>query len=465
MKRNFIFFLGSAILILSSCATSKKIAALKPAASYNTGNVVYDKQLSYVNLPVEISVTDIQSQTNKYLNGLIYEDNNLEGDNLIMKVWKQAPIVVNEKNGKLQIEIPLKIWARVRYGIEKFGLSAYDTRDLGLNGKVKLSTTANLSNWKLNTTTSIDAIEWNESPSILIAGRSVPITYLVNPAISLLKGRLATMIDQTIEQSLDIKPYVISALQEVSKPMEVSTEYHTWFGMQPLELYATKATIANKKITVNLGMKAYLETTVGSQPTLKFDANKLQLMAVDKMPSEFSANIAGVVKYANASELMQKNFAGQKFESGSRSVTINKIDLWGKDDKLVVQATMAGSVNGDFYLSGIPKYNAETKEVYLDQVDFVLDSKNKLLRAGDWLVHGIIAKKIQDNCKFSIAEQLQDGQKTMATYLSNYQPVPGVKVNGSMTQLAPNKIFLTPNAIVAMIAAKGKVAIAIDGLK
>ncbi|MBC7694891.1 MAG: DUF4403 family protein, partial [Burkholderiales bacterium] len=51
------------------------------------------------------------------------------------------------------------------------------------------------------------------------------------------------------------------------------------------------------------------------------------------------------------------------------------------------------------------------------------------------------------------------------TYLTNYQPVKGVRVNGAMTELAPNKIVLTPNAIITMVVAKGKVAISIDGLE
>ena len=459
-------FLLYTSVFLSSCSTSNKIAALKPAAEYNSSQVVYDKQVSFVNLPVELSISDIQTQTNKYLNGLIYEDNDLNGDNMMLKVWKQAPIVVSEAGGKIHMELPLKIWTRVKYGVEKFGISAYDTRDLNLNGIIKLNTTAALaSNWKLATNTQIEGIQWKESPSVSVMGKNVPITYLINPALAAFKSRMAKMVDNSIAESFDIKPYVLTALEAVSKPMEVNSEYHTWFAMQPLELYASKATIANKKVTMNLGMKSYLETSVGTKPTLSFDKNKLALKAVDKMPTEFNANIAGFVRYADAAAMMQKNFAGQKFESGGRSVTVNKVDLWGKDNKIIVQLGMSGSLNGDVYLSGVPQYDAAKKEIFLNQVDFVLDSKSKLLKAGDWLLHGIILKKIEQNCRFSIADQLNEGQKTMATYLSGYQPMKGVKVNGSMTELAPNKIFLTPNAIVAMVVAKGKVAISIDGME
>ncbi len=463
-KNYFFFIISSASLWLSACSTTKKIEALKPAPSYST-TVAYDKQTSYINLPVELAIADLQTQTNKYLNGLIYEDNVLEGDNVMLKVWKQAPIVIDEKNGKLYMELPLKIWTKVRYGIEKFGLSAYDTRELNLNGKIKISASVAFKNWKFTTNTQILGIDWVESPSISIAGKSMPITYLLNPALAILKPKLSKMVDDAIAQSVNVKPYVLNALEKVSTPIEVNNTYHVWFGMQPLELYTSDATITNKKVILTMGMKAYLETSVNSKPTLAFDKSKLLMMAADKLPADFTISIAGIATYENAGALMQTNFAGKRFESGSRSVTINRVAIWGKDGKMIVQLNMSGSVNGDFYLAGVPQYDAVKKEIYLDQIDFVLDSKNKLLKIGDWLAHGIIANKIKENCRYSIKEQLTTGEATIKQYLNNYEPIKGVKVSGAVADLGPQKITLTPNAIVTMLVAKGKVGININGMQ
>lgn len=455
---------GMGMVGLTACSTSSKIAALKPEPNYSTA-IVYDKQESYLNLPLEIQVADLQNQTNKYLSGLVYEDQVLEDDNVMLKVWKESPILIQENSGKLDMVLPLKIWVKVRYGIEKFGFSAYDTREVNLNGMIRLSSVVSIQNWRLGTKTQIQGIDWIESPSVVVMGKNVPITYLINPAISIFNGKIAQKVDDAIAKSFDIKPYVINALEQLSKPVEVNPDYKVWLGIQPLAMYASPTTVANKKISFNLGMKAFLETAINAQPSIKFDKNQLTLQPAVSNGNDFKASVAGVVTYANAAALMQKNFAGQKFESGKRSVTVNKIDLWGKDGKLIVALNMSGSVNGDFYLSGTPKYNAAKKDIFLDEVDFVLDSKNKLLKTADWLVHGVIAKKIQESCTLSIAEYLDNGQKTMASYLNNYQPIKGIKVNGQMTEMNPGQIALTPQAIVAMIVAKGKVSVKIDGLE
>jgi hypothetical protein len=222
--------------------------------------------------------------------------------------------------------------------------------------------------------------------------------------------------------------------------------------------------VANQKISFNLGMKAYIETSINAQPSLKFDKTQLNLVPNTLPTTDFSLSVANIITYANAAALVQQNFAGQTFSSGKRAVTINHIDLWGKEGKLVVALNMTGTVNGTFYLSGIPKYDAAKKEVYLEGVDFVLDSKNKLLKTGDWLVHGLIAKKIQESCRFSIAEYLTNGEKTAGAYLNGYQPVKGIHVSGALTAMQPGQLILTPQAIVSMLEAKGKVAIKVDGL-
>ena len=86
------------LIIVSSCATANKIAALKPEPD-DASPLVYENTPSYINLPISIKLKDIENKTNALLKGLIYEDNNIEDDNIEMKVWKLAPISIT--NGLL----------------------------------------------------------------------------------------------------------------------------------------------------------------------------------------------------------------------------------------------------------------------------------------------------------------------------------------------------------------------------
>jgi len=451
-------------LLLSSCSTTKRIEALKPEPG-NTTDVVYQTSTSFINLPVTIAVADIETQLNKLLTDLIYEDKAIDDDNIAMKVWKTAPIKFTEVNGKLQSVVPIKINAKVRYGTSALGVDLHDTREFDLDAVITFNSKVGLSNWKMTTDTNIQSLEWKESPTVTIAGQKVAITYLINPAIKIFRSRIENTLDKAISESVDFKPQVLAALEKVSTPFLTSEQYETWFKVVPVELYVTDAVLSKKQITMAMGLKCTMETTVGQQPKSNFKKESVVLKAVNKMPEKVSAVVAAVSTYESASRIVTKNFQGQEFGDGKRKVTVQKVDMWSKDNKMIIALDMTGSINGTIYLSGYPNYNAVTKEIYFDQMDYVLNTKSVLLKTANWLASGIILKKIQESCRYSIKENLEDGKKNMQPYLNNYSPMPGIFINGKLDDFVFDKIELTDNAIIAFIKGSGNIDLKVDGMK
>lgn len=449
-------------LLVTSCSTTSKLATLKPEPSQNVP-MAYKTNTSFVTMPMQISLKEIENQLNKSLVDLIFEDNNLEDDKTMLKIWKTAPIKLIEKDGKIQSILPMKIWTKYKYGTEFLGLN--DTKEIELNGTIILNSDVKLSNWKLQTTSKLEDYQWVESPTILVAGKKVPITYIINPALTVFKGKVAKMIDDAIEKSCDFKPYVLDILQTMSTPFKTSETYETWFKLIPNEVYVTDAIIEKNNISMNMGLKCSMQTMVGQQPKNSFDKTAVTFKSVTKMPEKTTATIAAVSTYESASSILSKNFQGKEFASGSRKITIQKVALWAKDGKMIIALDMTGSLNGSIYLSGIPNYNALTKEIYFDNLDYVLDTKGVLTKTANWLLHGTILKKIQENCRYSIKENLEEGKKSLLPYLNNYSPMKGVFVNGTLNDLDFEKVELTNQAIIAFITANGKMNVKIDGME
>lgn len=460
------FFIGLISMTLFStlfgCSSTNKITTSKPEPSDNVTSA-YKTTTSFVSMPMEISLSEIENQLNKSLNGLIYEDNILEDDKTEMKIWKTAPIKLIEKDGKIESILPLKIWSKFKYGTEFMGLN--DTREIDLNGTITLLSDVKLSNWKMTTTSIIEDFQWSESPTILVAGKKVPITYIINPTLSIFKSKVAKKIDGAIEKSCDFKPYVLNVLQTMSTPFETSEQYETWFKMNPVEVYVTDAILDKKKVKMDLGLKCTMQTIVGEQPKNSFDKNAISFKPVTKVPDKTSASVAAISTYESASRIITKNFQGKEFASGSRKIVVQKVDLWAKDGKMIIELDMNGSINGSIYLSGIPNYNSITKEIYFDQMDYVLSTKGILTKTANWLLQGMILKKIQESCRYSIKENLEEGKKNLLPYLNNYSPMKGVFVNGTMNDFEFEKVELTNNAIIAFITTTGKMSVKIDGME
>ncbi|MGL2965726.1 DUF4403 family protein [Flavobacterium sp. XGLA_31] len=459
LKSTFVLLLLA--ISLTECSTAKRIDALKPLPS-DDAPMVFTTKTSFVNMPLEISLKEIENQLNKTLNGQIYNDDNLNDDNSEMKITKTAPIKLIEKDGKIQSILPLKIWSRFKYGTDFMGMN--DTREINLNGTIILNSDVHLSNWKMTTTSKIEDFSWSESPTIVVAGRNVPITYIINPTLSIFKAKIAKKIDDAIEKTCDFKPYVLDVLEKMSTPFLTSEMYQAWFKLIPMEVYVTDAKIVQSKINMDLGLKCNMQTMVGQQPKSDFSREAIAFKPVTKVPDKVTANVAAISTYESAGKIITANFQGKEFVSGSRKIVVQNVGLWHRDSKIIIALDMTGSINGTIYLSGIPNYNAVTKEIFFDQMDYVLSTKGLLTKTANWLLQGMILKKIQENCRYSIKGNLEEGKKNLLPYLSNYSPMKGVFVNGSLNDFEFEKMEVTDKAMIAFITATGKMNVKIDGM-
>ena len=272
------------------------------------------------------------------------------------------------------------------------------------------------------------------------------------------ENKMAKKTDDAIENSCDFKPYVLDVLEKMSTPFVTSEQYQTWFKLIPIEVYVTDAVLEKTQIKMDMGLKCNMQTMVGLQPKNTFDRTAIQFKAVTKIPNTVTANVVAISTYDSASRIITSNFKGKEFASGSRKIVVEDVALWQKDGKIIIALAMSGSINGSIYLSGIPNYNPITKEIYFDQMDYVLDTKGLLTRTANWLLQGVILKKIQENCRYSIKDNLEEGKKSMLPYLNNYSPMKGVFVNGTMGDFEFEKVEITDKAIIAFITKSGNLS-------
>ena len=162
---------------------------------------------------------------------------------------------------------------------------------------------------------------------------------------------------------------------------------------------------------------------------------------------------------------MTANFKGQEFGDGKRKVTVQNVALWHKEGKLIIALDLLGSVNGTIYLSGVPTYNPESKEIFFAELDYVIDTKSRLMKTASWLAQGYILKKMQESCRYSIQGNLEEGKQNLVKYMKNFSPMPGVFINGNLNGLSFEKIQLTNQALLAFVKITGDVKVSIDGIK
>src|ERR1035437_8269508 len=132
-------------LLFTSCKTMQ---IEKPNESYLPSNLA--PALSELPLQVELDVKKLESSINKKMSGLIFEGSNLSNKDLSVKVWKAQNFTFTINNNVIEYRVPLKVWSRFAWKVEKFGYMAGDNYEA--NGSIALTYKTTISfdkNWKL----------------------------------------------------------------------------------------------------------------------------------------------------------------------------------------------------------------------------------------------------------------------------------------------------------------------------
>ena len=179
-KINLLLPFAVLLLTLNSCKT---LQIEKPKESYLPSNLA--PAMSELPLQVELDVKKLEASINKKMNGLIFDGSNLGNKDVTVKVWKAQNFTFSINNNVIEYRVPLKVWTRFAWKVEKFGYTIGDQYEA--NGSIALTYKTTISidkNWKLVSKTAASGYEWIETPKLNVVGVTVPVTPIASLALS-----------------------------------------------------------------------------------------------------------------------------------------------------------------------------------------------------------------------------------------------------------------------------------------
>ncbi|AQG79726.1 hypothetical protein AWR27_10535 [Spirosoma montaniterrae] len=425
-----------------------------------------DRFLSTVHIPVSIALSDVERQINAQVNGLIYEDNSLtdnNNDNFMTKVWKRGTILVSAEDSLFQFTVPLRIWAKA--GVSVLGFMQYKETEFEID--LRFKTRFDLDrDWSVQTQTTADGYGWVRRPTVSVIGLNVPITSLVARMIDKNMGSITKTLDQQVRREVDLKTPVLQAWNTLRTPYLLSEKYRTYLQIVPKRILITPLRFEGRVIRSTIGIEAFTLTTTGAKPDVRPAVSLPDLTVVPQIKDDFQIGLLSEASYEEAARLAAEEFVGKtfNFSNDTYSVTITSMGLYGQNDALIIKAGLSGTINGDIYLRGRPYYDAETQTISLKDLKYDLDTKNILQRSANWLLQGTFTRTLEKNLTIPVGSYIADMQKLLQQQLTNNRPVKGVTINGRIDEIRPDQVYLTPTALLAVVNARGRVDVKVEGL-
>ena len=418
-------------------------------------------------MPVKIPLSEIGNVINASVQNLIFEDNTYtdnNNDQFKVKVWKTRPIrLVGGTKQNLLIEVPLKIWAEK--GIGTLGIYSYQNTTFETVMYFNTQLTFN-NNWTMTTKTSPMGFKWVTKPVLDFGKIKVPITSLVETSLKQQQAEFSKTIDEMMRSQLNFQKYAVMAWNQFAEPFNISEDYSTWLKITPVSVNISPLVFYGNQIEANIGIDTFSETFTGnkpaSAPVIKTIAN---FNSVQSLPQKFLLQTTANIPFTEATKIAENIFLGKEFDfrEGKSKIKITSVNVYGEEDRVMIEAATEGTVEGVSYISGIPVYDDVKRKIVLTDTKFKLKTKNILQKTATLLFQGKIVKMIEEEYGIPTAE-LEDSSKKSIEETFNKEYYKGLKMEGKVFKLKPSKILLSPVGITAIIDTEAQLKLSVQGM-
>lgn len=458
MNFKYLYFsLLVVAIFFTSCSTVK---IEKPNELYTNQKV--EVKPSVISFNIQSRVADIQEEINKQFQGLVYEDNNLSNDNVMVKAWKQGEFKVDMNNNVLSYRIPLKLWVKAGFEISKFGLTVSDYRELNGAIALKFKTAVTINpDWSITTKTEAEGYEWLNAPAVKIAGMDMSVKFIADILMQGSVKSIGPKVDKSLKEYLDFKPYAQKAWAIMDEPFNLNEQYNVWLQVCPQSLMTSQLNGNKGVIGLNTAVTASIEMSMGNKPETRQSRNLPSLQLGKAISPEASINAFINVSFDEINKQAATFLVGKTFEQGKRKVKVERVNIYGSNGKLVAETQLSGSLKGTLYFTGVPSYNPSDSTVVINEFDYDISTKNFLVKSASWLYQDGFRKLIAQNLKWSIKNDMKEINHLLNSTLSSYTIQEGVLLKGTVNKLLPGSIVINPSGITTEITANGRLGLTI----
>lgn len=460
MKKYIAPLLLSIVFLFPFCKTAAPTNAPKPAEQYNTQ--VEQPLVSTLTIPVNISVDDLVRSLNARLSGrALYEDYSYTdngNDGLMMNAWKSQDITLFFSGNTIKYRIPLKLWIKKELLL---GAAAEVEGELALNFKTTFSINAD---WTLSTQTEVEYHEWISRPYLKTGLGNISVETIANLGLNRSKRTLSQTLDQYVSQQISLRPYVQEAWTALQEPILMDSLYQMWVKTTPTGIAMTPITTYNNAIRAKIAVDCLNDVNFGQKPYFRENSTLPNLRLISEAPDDYQVRIATDVPFPEAERLAKNMMIGQVFESGKNKVKVEDIQLWGNNDKVVVNSRLSGSFNGNIYFIGRPEFNPQKNQIEVKDLDFQVDTKNFLFRTASWIFQGTIKNQMKKAMTFPLDENIKALKASVQESLNYYEIQPGIVLTGTVDSVTVENTRVTPTSIRVNLFSKGKVNVDVKGL-
>jgi hypothetical protein len=249
---------------------------------------------------------------------------------------------------------------------------------------------------------------------------------------------LTSKLSAALEGTINLHDRLPKVWKEMYKPQKING--NTLLMFNPSKVYVHSVTSDNERIAFNFQVEAKPVVNTGTIPSSKVPA----LPDARRASQEPALNIFLPIEipYDKIKEGLNKQFRIDEEDfvqfpmAADSSFYVADLDISGHNDKTIIRLDLAGTVKGWIYLSGDPKYDAGSNEIYFDNIEVAEDSRSWIASKAAWMTNEIagLTQWMTRRMRVDISSQLKETRRTIDSYLNSKLTNSGtsIQLNGTL---------------------------------
>lgn len=233
---------------------------------------------------------------------------------------------------------------------------------------------------------------------------------VVAAARSELEKRLVTL-DERIA-TIDVRSRMERWWGILQRPMRLSDS--VWLLLQPTGVHMGPITGTGRMISVDVGLTGEPRVVTGPRPA----DGTVGLPPLRRESTEHAQALhvllEGELSYDLANSILRKNVVGKRIRRGARWVTLRDARLSGIGaGRVALAVRFDGAASGLVYLVGTPRYDSETRQLYVPDLAYDVSSADLLVRGLEFMRRGDVQTLLRTRARFPVADLVEQARQRL----------------------------------------------------
>jgi hypothetical protein len=292
-----------------------------------------------------------------------------------------------------------------------------------------------------------------------IAGVSIPVKPIADFALSKTERQITREIDKSIAESFNLREYVEGFWNYLQEPVQVDSTFDVWVKITPAGIALSPIGSASGKLIIPVTFTGEVESIAGDSIKVSSPVALPPLGKSQDKPGKFNINVKADVTFSQITKAAMMQLAGMEFKEGGKSILVKGLNLYSSSGKAVLEMDVEGSLKGRLYLTGELVYNPDSLSVSVINPEFDVKTRNALVKSANWLLHGMLLRKLQPYLTYKIDSILEDVRLETDNMLKKYSLMEGVYLMGNLHAVKVTNISMIPGAVRINASLSGDVKI------